>query len=149
MQAGKDGAQFLGVIFHEAMEIVFFPGKDRADVGSHLLAITTRFQGDVAPGEAGHGVKFDEIEVVLTPAADFGEYFIEGEFLVKEGGAGVEGIRAKVDAGISSTDASFFLQNGDLVTAMRKKHGCGESSGSCSDDNDVLLQKRIIDFCEP
>jgi hypothetical protein len=32
---------------------------------------------------------------------------------------------------------------------MRKKHGCGESSGSCSDDNDVLLQKRIIDFCEP
>ena len=128
------------MIFHKAEEVFFFPGEDRANVISHFIAVAAGLERDVTPREASHRVKLHEVEVVLTFAADLGEDFVEREFLVEEGGAGIKRVGAKVDPGVSATDAFFFFQNGDLVAAMCKKHSGGESAGSCSDNYNVLLQ---------
>ena len=86
------------------------------------MAITAGVERDLAPGEAGHGIEFYEVEIVFTFAAGFGEDFIKGKFLVEESGAGVEGIGAEGEAGVAAPDAVGFFQEGDLVAPMGEEH---------------------------
>ncbi len=139
LEAGEDGAKFGVMIFHEAAVSFGAARKCGFDVSSHFLQVIGGFHGEVAPGEAGHGVEFDEVHVVFGFASGFGEDFVEGEFLMEKGGSDIEGEVADFEFAIAAADAVLFFDDGDVESTAGENHSCGESSGTCSHDDDAFF----------
>lgn len=144
LEAGIDFAHFDAVIGHVSAVAIGVSGKGFFDIGGHALDIGGGFHFEFAPGEACHGIEEGEVEVVFGFASGLGEDFVEGEFLVEEGGAGVEREVADFEFGVSTADAVLFFDDGDIEAPMGEDHTCCEASGPGSDDDDSFFSHFVM-----
>lgn len=137
LQAGIEAAETGCFPFHKRGVTVFPTGENPCDLGGHGVGVRVDVEVLVLKYEAVHGVKGAAGECGRI-AAGLPNDFLENPFEHEKGRADIETVGAEREFSVASADPVLRFEHRHSKTAMREDHCGGQSSGTCTDYDNML-----------